>query len=227
MEWSENRMSTINYVGDGYAKQKAKFVLVDDNTEIPVQFNPSEYTISKDAVYESVWKEKKKKEIGHMQYQYTSTGDLNLTLYFDTSIDKKNVANTTKTIEKLAGKAKNGGHNPPKVKFVWGDFVYYGYVTSVKTTFILFTPDGIPIRAKMDVTMIRNETIERKNPPASPDRTKTRVMSEDISIWSLAQKEYDDVREWRRIAKANDIMNPFEIETGKMLVVPAIVKGDS
>ncbi|SET16191.1 CIS tube protein [[Clostridium] polysaccharolyticum] len=226
MEWSENKMKDLNYVGEGYAKQKAKFVLVDEHTEIPVQFNPNEYSTSSKAEYVNISDEKENDELGKIQYKYTSLGKLDLKLYFASTNENKNVTDLTKPIEDLAGRAINGGHKPPKVKFIWGKFEVLGYVESVKTKFALFDADGIPIRAEVDVTMIRDASTLKKNPKHSPDRTKTRVFSEDISLWSLAQKEYDDANEWRRIAKANGIMNPFEIETGQVLVVPAIVKED-
>ncbi|MBR3772607.1 MAG: hypothetical protein IKL07_10100, partial [Clostridium sp.] len=98
--------------------------------------------------------------------------------------------------------------------------------TSIKTTFTQFTPEGIAIRAKVDMA-IEEESIQKKSKVThSPDRTKTRVFSEDTSIWTLAKNEYGDMNEWRRIAKANHILNPFEIETGQILEVPAIVAED-
>ena len=63
---------------------------------------------------------------------------------------------------------------------------------------------------------------ERSSPLMSPDRTKAKTLTEDSSIFSIAEREYGDAREWRRIADANDIMNPLDIPVGKVLKVPSI-----
>ena len=64
------------------------------------------------------------------------------------------------------------------------------------------------------------------SPLLSPDRTKARTMTEDNNIWNIAEKEYGDVREWRRIAEANNIMNPLDIPVGTVLKVPSINDGE-
>lgn len=42
---------------------------------------------------------------------------------------------------------------PPLVAFVWGDFEFMGMITSVGVQFLLFTPEGVPKRAKIDIEM--------------------------------------------------------------------------
>ena len=83
---------------------------------------------------------------------------------------------------------------------------------------------GKPLRATADLSMngFNSAVTEQKSPLLSPDRTKARTMTEDNNIWNLAEKEYGDVREWRRIADANDIMNPLDIPVGTILKVPSI-----
>lgn len=216
-------------VGERGSKSKAKFV-PEVGKEIVVQFNPSNYEISETGRYSGDTKEER--DWNTVQYLGSQTGSLNLTLYFDTAkiqtgnrITRKTVSVETKTapIEKLA-REENSLHRPPQVEFVWGKFSYKGYVKSVKTAFTLFDPSGIPIRAKVDVVMVQYEKLKERKPRESPDRTKTRVLTDDNSLWTLARKEYGDTREWRRIARANGILNPFEVETGKELKVPAITE---
>ena len=86
----------------------------------------------------------------------------------------------------------------------------------------MFTKDGMPIRAQVDaVIMGFGESGSSKIALESPDRTKSRVVSDDTSIWSMAAREYDDISKWRLIAKANGIMDPFDIQSGTVLKVPA------
>lgn len=215
-------------VGEVNSASKAKFV-PEVGDEILLQFNPSEYSYSESASYS-------KKGSGDgadsVQYLGTKDGALSLTLYFDTSSitdatatqrEESSVADKTAQIEKLA-QIEDSLHRPPIVEFKWGDISYKGLVTSVKTSFTLFNSDGTPIRAKTDVTIEKTPQEKKEKALQSPDRTKTRILTEDVSIWTLAEKEYGDRKEWRRIAKANHIMNPFDIEPGMVLKVPAIVE---
>lgn len=214
-------------VGEVSSSTKAKFTTEKD-IDITLQFNPSEYEFTETPQYSpeyTSWSGEK-----HLaQYQGNKQRSLNLTLYFDTSAiqsvqgeDRESSSVKTKTDE-IENLAKEDGtlHRPPEVTFLWGEMKFTGYVTSVKTTFTLFTSEGIPIRAKV-VISLQEKNVD-KTVRESPDRTKTRVLSEDVTIWSLAKNEYGDINEWRRIAKANNILNPFDIETGQVLEVPAIV----
>lgn len=223
-------------VGEFSKGNKAQFVR-EDGKKIPVQFNPSEYTITTGGQYSRKKKRgrdssSKTQKDANSQFLGSTRGDLNLTLYFDTSemrsvqngmMPAKNVADKTGEIENLAVE-EGSKHRPPLVTFIWGNFQYKGFVTSVSTTFTMFTESGMPVRAKMSVTMCDENN--SRIPLESPDRTKTRILSEDSSLWNVARTEYGDVREWRRIAKANGIMNPFELEMGRELKVPAIIKED-
>ena len=60
------------------------------------------------------------------------------------------------------------------------------------------------------------------SPFESPDRTKSRVVVEGMSLWSLAYEEYDDCEKWRIIARANHIMNPLDIRPGQVIRIPAL-----
>lgn len=219
-------------VGEVNSTVKAKLV-PEKGDEIVLQFNPSEYAYSKSARYSASGEGDNADSV---QYMGTREGSLSLSLQFDTSAisnvastsrEATSVAKKTGQIEKLA-QVESSLHRPPEVTFIWGDISYKGFVTSVKTTFTLFNRSGTPIRAKLDLTIEKSpEEKKKKKDLQSPDRTKTRMLSEDISIWALAEKEYGDIGEWRRIAKANHIMNPFEIEMGTVLKVPAIVEEES
>lgn len=215
-------------IGETDSVDKAKFITEGKN-EIKLQFNPSEYVFSEEAEYA---RGSKKGKAQSAQYTGNKPKTLDLTLYFDTSaiLDGKgtsrpenSVKEKTSQIEALAH-VDEKEHRPALVRFEWGAISFTGLVTSVKTTFTLFNKHGVPIRAKVMVHLQEDSNQDSKIALQSPDRTKTRVLSEDVSIWTLAQKEYGDMGEWRRIAKANQILNPFEIETGRILKVPAIIE---
>jgi nucleoid-associated protein YgaU len=45
-------------------------------------------------------------------------------------------------------------------------------------------------------------------------------VSEGDRLDWIAYQEYNDAREWRRIAEANHITNPLALRPGMMLVIP-------
>lgn len=225
----------------GSASAKAVLVVAKDSPEqIPVQFNPSDYRITETTSFDE--KKRRKKDEPVVSFNGKPLALLNVKLYFN-SDEMTSVASTvtgaanlvmgtdkevdiTKTINKITALTDIDGesHQPPPVAFVWGSLQFIGYVDRVTVNYTMFENSGKPLRAVVDLTLKgRNGASSEKNSPfMSPDRTKARTMTEDVNIWSIAEKEYGDVREWRRIADANDVMNPLDIPVGKVLRVPSI-----
>ena len=222
------------------AGTKAMIIVAGSSVEqIPVQFNPSDYRITDSSSYSQT--ERRKKDEPVVSYNGSRLSSLSVKLYFNSDeffsasgaasaamdmITGADEADITKSIDKISALTKIDGesHKPPGCVFVWGSLQFAGYAESVGVTYTMFDKTGKPLRAVVDLTMrgFNGALSERESPFMSPDRTKARTMTEDASIWSIAQKEYGDVREWRRIADANDIMNPLDIPVGRVLRVPSI-----
>ncbi|MCR4780971.1 MAG: hypothetical protein K5876_07745 [Ruminiclostridium sp.] len=228
-------------VADKFSSAKATIVIAGEKPEqIPVQFNPSEYRISERTQFTE--KTRRKKDEPVVDFNGRPLASLSVKLYFDadeitsvtsvasgavnTLLGNDDSKDITKKINKITSLTIIDGksHQPPGAAFVWGALQFLGYVESVSTSYTMFDNKGKPLRAVMDLSMkgMNGPSSEKKSPFMSPDRTKARVMTEDNNIWNIAQKEYGDVREWRRIADANGIMNPLDIPIGKVLRVPSI-----
>ena len=220
--------------------EKAQIIVMRKKQEhIPVQFNPSEYQIIEGSEYTQ--RARRKEDEPVVSYNGNKLSTLRVKLFFNSAqffdsqslISGINNAVTdveddtiTKTISKISDLTKIDGekHAPPLCVFVWGSLAFSGYVENVGVSYTMFDKTGIPLRATVDLIMRgQNGTRgKRKRPLFSPDRTKERILTEDTKIWNLAQLEYGDAREWRRIAEANNIMNPLDIPTGKALKLPSI-----
>ena len=119
-------------------------------------------------------------------------------------------------------------HEPPLVIFSWGNLSFKGRIISYSTNYTMFSMEGKPIRATVDLSIKEYRDpakASRESPFESPDRTKSRVVVEGMSLWSIAYEEYDDCEKWRIIAKANNIMNPLDIRPGQVIRVPALDSG--
>lgn len=240
-------------------------VIISDGTSnlyapVTVQFNPSEYTISRSVKLSG------KKPLGRdpaatpEQVVRGESARLSVRLYFDTITDLESfsLAGTAKlvkagvpsaqTAKSLAQKqllpGKNNdpatacdalmslvkyaheGHTPPTVRFLWGKLDFEGRVESSSVQYTMFSPDGTPVRAAVDLTLCGEESgltqHQSQYPFQSPDRTKARTLAEGDRLWMMAQQEYDDPAKWKIIAKANKILNPRKVESAVSLKVPSI-----
>ena len=206
---------------------------------IPIQFNPSEYRISDRSTYSE--RERTRKDDPVVSFGGNPMSMLSVRLYFDDDQPASISGAINSAVDAITGKTKDGiakkiakiteltkidgeSHAPPKAAFVWGSTQFIGFVQNVTTAYTMFDKAGKPLRATVDLTMMGFNSIadERASPLMSPDRTKAKTMTEDSSLFSIAEKEYGDAREWRRIADANDIMNPLDIPVGRVLKVPSI-----
>jgi len=191
------------------------------NQEIPVLFNPSEYSID-GANYYPETKSPGLKPLP--QFVSGQAPSLTMELYFDTYTDDGGSDVSLKTFE-VASLMERETHDPPDVEFRWGELAFFGVIEKVSQRFTMFRPDGVPVRAKLTVTIKGKRALSKqlKDPrPNSSDKTKRRTLTADSSIWLMAAGEYGDPRYWRLIAHRNRVDDPGAIRPGTALVVPPL-----
>lgn len=126
-------------------------------------------------------------------------------------------------------------HYLPIVVFNWGQWhgtgkipsEYKFFVTKVTVDYTLFLPDATPVRAKVDLSLEQVKPQKQENaerPKQSPDHAKLYTVKKGDTLQGIAMSEYDDPREWRRIAKTNNLNDPMELRPGMKLLVPPILK---
>lgn len=117
-------------------------------------------------------------------------------------------------------------HQPPQVNFLWGALDFIGKVESASAQYTMFSPAGVPVRAKVTLVIVGEEREKvqqaRQMQPESPDRTKERTLAQGDQLWMIAGQEYDDPAQWKVIAEANGILNPRKLERAAVLKVPSI-----
>jgi hypothetical protein len=160
-------------------------------------------------------------------------------LFFDTTefgmVDGvKDVRDLTGAVYKLL-KVTKETHAPPRCVLLWGQagklFSFGTNVSpwclleTVTEEFTLFSPAGVPLRAKLNVTFREAWTIDeqlRETPRHSGDRSKVRPLGPGQTLTHLAWQEYGDAGEWRPIAERNNLDDPLEVTPGQMLRVPPL-----
>jgi nucleoid-associated protein YgaU len=171
---------------------------------------------------------------------------LTIELFFDTTdsgmgAGAVSVTQQTDLIYALT-RIEPSGHAPPTVSFTWGQAVpgnnlppasgnqrgnqFHGIVESLRQKFTLFSPDGIPLRATLNVTIREfaplHEQLPRTN-PSSPDRTHAHVLTNSETLSHVAATFYLRSSLWRPIADTNNIEDPRRLRAGMTLRVPAIL----
>ncbi|MCP5013273.1 MAG: LysM peptidoglycan-binding domain-containing protein [Aestuariibacter sp.] len=113
-------------------------------------------------------------------------------------------------------------HRPPVCKLSWGDFedIFTGVLTKLDQKFTMFMPSGMPVRATVSCSFMESDMVVLEL--HSADITKTvQVMPQD-TLHSIAIRQYGDASQWRRIARANQIMNPRLLTPGMRLIIPTL-----
>jgi nucleoid-associated protein YgaU len=197
---------------------------------IPVQFNPTEYSLTKGAQIA---------EIGIpgidsplLQFIRGQNEKLTLDLFYDTTVlgmgevavDVRTLTNSIHELVKIQPKT----HAPPRIRFTWGlGLVFEAVVESVQQRFTLFNPLGIPLRATLSVSFREHKTLETQLAELnlqSSDHTRRRVVKRGDTLSRIAAEVYDDPGEWRRIAEANPeaTADPLRLAPGATLVIPPL-----
>lgn len=109
---------------------------------------------------------------------------------------------------------------PPICKFVWGSFSFVSIMESVKVTYLMFRPDGTPVRAKAKIKMKQIEE-DTFYPPQNPtSRTRPRkvwIVQEGQRLDWIAYQEYGDSSMWRYLAEINRLDNPMQLRPGQVI----------
>ena len=202
-------------------------VVFNPQESFSVPFNPTEYSTEKRSQYS----EAAIPGLGSpvIQYGHGDAQTLSIELLLDTyttpHAKKEDVREKyIKTLESFL--AVDGElHAPPPCKVVWGSLEFVGVLESLRKNYVLFTEDGIPVRARATLSWKEYQSAEMQlmeTPRFSPDRRKRHLLREGDSLWQLAYDYYGDVSCWKLIAEANDIDNPLTLDNGAELIIPAL-----
>jgi nucleoid-associated protein YgaU len=205
----------------------------DKDKVISVLFNPTEYTFERTNSYKST----AVPGLGSPLLQFVNgeSDHLSMDLFLDDYTDPKGPTSlqqkeTNPVSKRLADISKlleidRDLHAPPAVRFNWGPMEFTAVIEKLGRKVTMFQPDGTPARATLSVSFKEYRTLRKQLAEPrreSADKTKRRVVVGRERLWYIASREYDDANEWTRIAVANDLDDPREIEPGDWLLIPPI-----
>jgi nucleoid-associated protein YgaU len=210
---------------------------------INVQYNPNEITFNKGVQVAEI--PIPGLDTPLLQFVRGQSETLTLDLFFDTTENgmgqgATSVTTLTDQIYQLM-KIDPHTHAPPICAFLWNEKFpgsdvsssvgnqrrtdFQCVVESIKQRFTLFSPEGVPLRAILTVTLREYKPLEdqlRQLNLNSPDKTQGYVVRRGDTLTGIAARQYLRPGEWRAIASANDIDDPRRMEPGTFLQVPPI-----
>ena len=205
----------------------------ETNEVIKFLFNPSELTMTKSASWNAA--ESKGGNAPTLKFSAGQSGTLALSLTLDTTEDGTDVTEHTNKLLKLvqvdpalpsSDKNRNKAR-PPWVTFHWGSLhSFKAVVERLQLKFTYFAADGMPLRAKADLTLKQYEDEKTKplqNPTShTPSLQTVHRLVHGETLDRVAAKHYADSTRWRLIAEANGIVDPLTLAPGTLLVVPEL-----
>jgi len=215
--------------------EKATIIICDTGEAVKVQFNPEEYTLSRDINYAQTGVPGLGAPI--IQFVHGNMQTLNMELLVDTYEQHSEVSrvsnqagedvrNITRKITDLMD-INPKTHAPPVLLFSWGEhFEFTGVLASASQRFILFRrPDGPPVRARLEVTFnqFNNAELEaREIKRETANYSKIYRVGQGETLSGIAARIYGNPGLWRPIALLNDVDNPRDLAVGINLLVPQL-----
>jgi contractile injection system tube protein/LysM domain-containing protein len=211
--------------------EKAIVTNTVNGQQIPVMFNPEEYTVNRDINYAQTAIPGLSAPV--LQFVSGNMQTLEMQLFLDTYEEHRvgaRVINPARDdVRRLARQVTDlmnidpATHAPPVLLFTWSSLSFTCVLAKASQRFTMFLPDGTPVRAQLQVTFneFRNVDLEAKEVKReTADFTKRHVVGQGETLWSIAAATYGDARLWRVIAIANAIDRPRELPAGMRLVLP-------
>ncbi|SAK99969.1 LysM domain protein [Caballeronia arationis] len=208
-----------------------------------IQYNPTELTFDKGAQFAEIGIPGLDAPI--QQFVRGGAEKLTLELFCDTTdqgtgINATSVTRETDKFYQLV-KVVPALHAPPVVTFYWhhefsGNRVhedwgnnrrnsFTGVAESVRQRFTMFSPEGVPLRATVTLTLrewrpLEEQLFELKL--ESPDRTHWHQLGSGETLSALAARYYERPGDWRAIAGSNGIEDPRRLAPGSTLTIPSL-----
>ena len=121
---------------------------------------------------------------------------------------------------------RSNNARPPWVIFHWGDLhSFKAVVSDLELTFIYFSATGVPLRARMGLTLQRYEqsmAFGPQNPTSGTPRPHRYRVQPGETLDRISAHHYGDSTRWRALAVANGIEDPFALRPGSLLAIPRL-----
>lgn len=211
------------------ALEKAVLTNTVTNDQVPVLFNPEEYTVNQENNFAQMAIPGLRAPL--LQFVAGNMQTLEMELLIDSHEEYKGFNSAGQDVRELTSKITDlmnidpSTHAPPVLLFSWGSLAFTCVLARASQRFIMFKADGTPVRARLQVTFnefvnAELEAKETKRETVDYSHLHTVVQSETLS--SIATKVYQNPAMWRPIAINNNLDHPEQISVGQELLIPQL-----
>jgi LysM repeat protein len=217
-------LTPFNIAGEGLVTAHLEILVPSvPDPLIPLCFNPTEYQLQKANNFAEI--AIPGLESPPIQFIRGGSEKLSAELLVDTSDTLEDVR--TRYVNKLRDLMRLNAdlHAPPIVRLVWAGQTFKGVIESLNITYVLFTPEGVPLRARLSMVLKEYRPVDiqvKESPTLSPDFDKSYVVRRGDTLSSIAAGVYRDPSVWRDIARNNNIADPRRLAPGMVLALPRL-----
>lgn len=215
------------------ALEKATITNTATAEKVAVMFNPEEYTLQRENNFAQIAVPGLSAPI--IQFVHGNQQTLEMELFLDTYEShlsgSRKLNQAGDDVRKLVGKVTNlmniipATHAPPVLLFTWASLSFTCVLSRATQRFIMFKPDGTPVRARLNVTFSQysNAELEAKEiKRETADYTKVHIVRQGETLASIAQAVYGNPQLWRPIALRNGVDDPRSLTPGMQLAIPQL-----
>ena len=209
-------------------------------TVYEVMYNPT--TFSKNLSVQYHCKQAPSDSTKQLEYSTTNTGDVTFDFMFDatgasTNSEPSKVAKVLGGVDaqielfhRLTSERDPQTHQTAKLKLVWGTFIFNCRLKSAKVEYLLFNPNGRPLRAKINATFEGDEPrikIAALQKLFSADLTHVHLVKAGETLPGIAREVYENESYYLEIAKVNNLKNFRKLIPGTELILPPVNKQEN
>jgi Contractile injection system tube protein len=116
-------------------------------------------------------------------------------------------------------------HSPNYLRLLWGKLTFDCRLLSMNIEYLLFTPQGVPLRAKLSTQFtqyLSAEKLQLKARKSSPDLTHRRTVVAGDTLPLLCFQIYQDSKYYFEIARFNRLNDFRNLEPGREILFPPL-----
>lgn len=197
---------------------KATIINTVTNDKIAVMYNPEEFKLEQGNNFAEVGIPGR--NAPPIQYVRGKSRTLSMELFFDTYESRQDVRVHSGQIVNLLNPLPET-KAPPVLMFMMGRFSFECVLVDAGQRFTMFLSDGTPVRSMLSARFqeyTRTDFDVQQGFFLGPPALHSFAQGQTLS--GLAASYLGDAGNWRQIAEANKIDDPFHILPGTQLIIP-------
>ncbi|MDC1220346.1 LysM peptidoglycan-binding domain-containing protein [bacterium] len=214
----------------GYKDPKFKTPVSGDRGSFKLQVNPTDYTLKMSAPPKETTSETLANGQTIDKIMLAEKRNISLKFHLDSTGVVPGITSVPTAIDDLKWlcvEFQGEVHDSFFLQIVWNSLVFNCKCESLGINYLLFKPNGEPLRAVVTANFkefIDAKTKALKNNTSSPDMTHLRTMKSGDSLPALCEEIYGSPKYYLQVAKANGIINFRNIQPGKQVLFPRLEK---